>query len=160
MRISFSFGQRSFPVIDSLSDTMMYRKGSLPYPSEYHPCHLQRRILSPGMSPSGRSMATDCFLRKHSLQNVGILDPLCKPSSKETVNDMIGRTSEPPLYTGKSSPFPGHVDLPIPISNEVMYKHWSDGRLLDSGIFVSASENVTNFDIPIDNSSNSNTIQN
>ena len=64
---------------------------------------------------------------------------------------MIRRTSEPPLYTGKASLFSGHVDLPIPISNEeVMYKHWSDRGLLDSGIFVT-SDNVSNFDIPIDN---------
>ena len=100
MRISFSFGQRSFPVIDSLPDTMMYRKGSLPYPSEYHPCHIQRRMLSPGMSPSSICMATDCFPQKHSLQNVGILDPLCKPSSKETVNNVIRRTSEPLFILG------------------------------------------------------------
>ena len=151
-QISFSIGPDIFPETED-GDTMVYRKGSLPYPVEYYPCHFHRRMSSPGVDSCSRCVKTGCLIRKHSLQNPIMLNSVTKtfhPGELKVLGHHLRRTSELPLAVRRASV--DNFDVPIYTTNEeMMYKHWSDRRLLDSGIFATDCEGATVFDIPVVN---------
>ena len=150
-RVSFSIGPDIFPETEN-GDTMVYRKGSLPYPVEYYPCHFHRRMSSPGVDSCSMCIKTGCLIRKHFLQNPETLNSVTKTfhagERKVLGHRLRRRTSEPPLAVRRASV--DNFDVPISTTNEaMMYKHWSDRRLLDSGIFSTDCDGATVFDIPV-----------